>query len=63
MSTRVIARSGADPAAGSVPARDGGHIAFQGFYHWSQVVGIAVDPNELFEYRSIAWQTATVFLR
>jgi uncharacterized protein DUF6163 len=34
---------------------------FKGLYHWSQVLGIGVDPNELFEYRSIAWQTATVF--
>lgn len=33
----------------------------KGLYHWSQVCGIGVDPNNIFEYRSIAWQVATVF--
>jgi uncharacterized membrane protein (DUF2068 family) len=33
----------------------------KGLYHWSRVCGIGVDGNELFEYQSIAWQTATVF--
>jgi hypothetical protein len=33
----------------------------KGLYHWSQVLGIGVAPNELFEYHSIAWQAATVF--
>ena len=32
----------------------------KGLYHWSRVVGIGVG-DELFEYHSIAWQTATVF--
>jgi hypothetical protein len=33
----------------------------KGLYHWSRVCGIAVAPNEVFEYHSIAWQAATVF--
>jgi hypothetical protein len=33
----------------------------KGLYHWSRVVGIGVEPNEIFEFHSIAWQTATVF--
>jgi hypothetical protein len=33
----------------------------KGLYHWSQVCGIGVSANELFEYHSIAWQSATVF--
>jgi fatty acid desaturase len=33
----------------------------KGLYHWSRVCGIAVDPNEVFQYHSIAWQAATVF--
>jgi hypothetical protein len=33
----------------------------KGLYHWSRVVGIGVAPNEIFEYHSVAWQTATVF--
>jgi uncharacterized membrane protein (DUF2068 family) len=33
----------------------------KGLYHWSEVCGIGVEPTELFEYHSIAWQTATVF--
>lgn len=32
----------------------------KGLYHWSRVVGIG-GGDELFEYHSIAWQTATVF--
>lgn len=32
----------------------------KGLYHWSRVVGIGVG-DDLFEYHSIAWQTATVF--
>jgi fatty acid desaturase len=33
----------------------------KGLYHWSRVCGIGVDPNEVFQYHSIAWQAATVF--
>jgi len=33
----------------------------KGLYHWSRVVGIGVGSGDLFEYQSIAWQTATVF--
>jgi len=33
----------------------------KGLYHWSWVCGIGVLPHEMFEYHSIAWQTATVF--
>ena len=33
----------------------------KGLYHWSRVVGIGVGPTEMFEYHSVAWQTATVF--
>lgn len=33
----------------------------KGLYHWAQVVGIGASDTELFEYHSIAWQTATVF--
>ena len=33
----------------------------KGLYHWSRVCGIGVDPGQLFEYQSIAWQVATVF--
>ena len=33
----------------------------KGLYHWSRVCGIGVGLNGLFEYHSIAWQTATVF--
>jgi fatty acid desaturase len=32
----------------------------KGLYHWSRVVGIGVG-GDLFEYHSIAWQSATVF--
>jgi hypothetical protein len=34
---------------------------FQGLYHWAQVCGIGFGEVQPFEYRSIAWQTATVF--
>ncbi len=33
----------------------------KGLYHWSRMVGIGVGSGDLFEYQSIAWQTATVF--
>ncbi|HEY1476021.1 MAG TPA: DUF6163 family protein [Pseudolabrys sp.] len=33
----------------------------KGLYHWSRVCSIGVDPNDVFEYHSIAWQAATVF--
>jgi uncharacterized membrane protein (DUF2068 family) len=33
----------------------------KGLYHWSRLCGIAVPSNEVFEYHSIAWQSATVF--
>ena len=33
----------------------------KGLYHWSQVIGIGVSEQDLFEMRSIAWQSATVF--
>ena len=33
----------------------------KGLYHWSWVVGVGVQPHEVFEYHSIAWQSATVF--
>ena len=33
----------------------------KGLYHWAHVCGIGVEPDELFENHSIAWQTATVF--
>jgi uncharacterized membrane protein (DUF2068 family) len=33
----------------------------KGLYHWARVCGIGVPDNEMFEYHSIAWQTATVF--
>jgi uncharacterized membrane protein (DUF2068 family) len=31
----------------------------KGLYHWSRVIGVG--SGDLFEYQSIAWQTATVF--
>jgi hypothetical protein len=34
---------------------------FKGLYHWAQVCGIGFGETLSFEYRSIAWQTATVF--
>ncbi len=33
----------------------------KGLYHWSWVLGIGVQPHEMFEFHSIAWQSATVF--
>lgn len=33
----------------------------KGLYHWAQVCGIGVDANQMFEYQSVAWRTATVF--
>ena len=33
----------------------------KGLYHWSWVIGVGVQPHEVFEYHSIAWQSATVF--
>jgi uncharacterized membrane protein (DUF2068 family) len=33
----------------------------KGLYHWSQVCGIGVAPDQAFDSHSIAWQTATVF--
>ncbi len=33
----------------------------KGLYHWSRVCGIGVDANDVFQYHSIAWQTATIF--
>jgi hypothetical protein len=38
-----------------------GASMLKGLYHWSQVCGIGVDANDAFQYRSIAWQAATVF--
>ena len=32
----------------------------KGLYHWSRVTGIGMG-DDLFEYHSIAWQTATIF--
>jgi hypothetical protein len=33
----------------------------KGLYHWSRVCGIGSGPDALFEYHSVAWQTATAF--
>ena len=33
----------------------------KGLYHWSRVCGIGADSSDVFQYHSIAWQTATVF--
>jgi hypothetical protein len=33
----------------------------KGLYHWAQVCGIGAAPNQAFETRSLAWQSATVF--
>jgi uncharacterized membrane protein (DUF2068 family) len=33
----------------------------KGLYHWSRVCGIGADASDVFQYHSIAWQTATVF--
>ena len=37
-----------------------GFSMLKGLYHWSRLVGIGMG-GDLFEYHSIAWQTATVF--
>jgi len=34
---------------------------FKGLYHWAQVTGIFVKPEDAFEMRSIAWQASTIF--
>ncbi len=33
----------------------------KGLYHWSQVCGIGVGPEDGFQAHAVAWQTATVF--
>jgi hypothetical protein len=33
----------------------------KGLYHWGQVCGIGVSPDQTFETRSLPWQSATVF--
>ena len=33
----------------------------KGLYHWSRVCGVGVDASDMFQYHSVAWQTATVF--
>ncbi len=33
----------------------------KGLYHWAQVCGIGVRPEDGFQAHTIAWQTATVF--
>ena len=33
----------------------------KGLYHWTQVTGIFVKPDDTFELHSIAWQASTVF--
>jgi hypothetical protein len=33
----------------------------KGLYHWAQVTGIFVRPDETFELHSVAWQASTVF--
>jgi Family of unknown function (DUF6163) len=33
----------------------------KGLYHWAQVCGIGVRPDEGFESHTMAWQSATVF--
>ena len=37
-----------------------GFAMLKGIFHWSRLVGIGTG-GDLFEYHSIAWQTATVF--
>jgi len=37
-----------------------GLAMLKGIFHWSRLVGIGTS-GDLFEYHSIAWQTATVF--
>jgi uncharacterized RDD family membrane protein YckC len=33
----------------------------KGLYHWTQVCGIGVSPEEGFEAHTVPWQTATIF--
>jgi hypothetical protein len=33
----------------------------KGLYHWAQVCGIFIGPDDVFEAHSVAWQSATVF--
>ena len=33
----------------------------KGLYHWAQVTGIFVKPEDAFEVRSVAWQASTIF--
>ncbi|MGI8526806.1 MAG: DUF6163 family protein [Pseudolabrys sp.] len=33
----------------------------KGLYHWAQVCGIWVAPDDVFEAHSVAWQAATIF--
>src|SRR5579863_3305776 len=33
----------------------------KGLYHWGQVCGIGVAPDQTFELRPLAWQSATAF--
>jgi len=33
----------------------------KGLYHWAQVTGVFVRPEEAFELQSIAWQASTIF--
>ena len=33
----------------------------KGLYHWAQVTGIFVEPGDMFETHSVAWQASTVF--
>jgi hypothetical protein len=33
----------------------------KGLYHWAQVTGIFVRPENAFELQSIAWQASTIF--
>ena len=33
----------------------------KGLYHWAELCGIGVPPDQAFELRTVAWQSATVF--
>src|SRR5579863_2467690 len=33
----------------------------KGLYHWGQVCGVGVTPDQTFEMRPLAWQSATAF--
>ena len=59
---------GAEPLSGAWTQRlvlflrlMAGVSLLKGLYHWSRVCGIGVGEGDLFEYHSIAWQTATIF--